>query len=850
MMDDAEDGEKSSRTQDTLAGLPPCSFRGPTEDTALPSTDRSALRLALCEQAFLQAGVLNDGHVNMSQHKLGLIFVFEQLGEIPLPDDVWSERIFAELDVEEEGWLNFERFVDAATRWDENCERRRRHREALLVAADSQAASPPARISEESTIGPRIAEPFRISRALSFVGEEECPAAVPSGALPSVAEETPSKTELIPEGVGRETRSEPSSPKRRRFPSSGRWQPVQTSCGRFGMGRRRSLAGCGRGSRSCSPCRSSSSSSTAINIAPEVRVPTYVGEQLIFKHYEFLRPLGEGAYGIVEAVCHKVTRHIRASKTIAITQVGQHEQVETEIALLKLLNHPNIMKLHEVYYDYDPALHECTGTVYLVTELCHGGDLLWRMAWHHVKIKRLMGEVRVAYIMRQILSAIRYCHGLGVMHRDIKPANILFIGSSATSPVKLIDFGYAAFTQRIRQTAREKNVPRSGTLGRLARILPTVGGKELLPRHVRQQDMEAVGTSHYMAPELIAGSYDEKADLFSLGVVLCELLTGQHPFYIPRIDDEEGVKAKITSRDPVVELPCAILPGDPISNTAQNMCLALLQKNPRRRLSARQALAHPWFSAPNTPMSFTNIDVLSIFHALTTYKSYNKLKRAVLQLYANDLPDDEIHELCGKFMALDAKGDGHLSANELSKVAQRVGCELSSEELYEIVAALDTSGQGRIGYKEFAAVLVETSKVLDEMRLYQCFRRLDSRGSERVSFEDVSKVLCSSDGATPGISQSEWEDIVVPISPNRSQVDKDSRPNTRSASVELTFDAFLRLMQAQGAARDAVTNGPKDDIDHTTSPHGESRILQQSAAGLVVAESDGHVPQLRSCLEG
>jgi Ca2+-binding EF-hand superfamily protein len=305
-----------------------------------------------------------------------------------------------------------------------------------------------------------------------------------------------------------------------------------------------------------------------------------------------------------------------------------------------------------------------------------------------------------------------------------------------------------------------------------------------------------------------------------LGVVLCELLTGAHPFYTPKVDDEQSVKANITCREPV-EFPSAILPGDEPSRSARDLCLALLQKNPRKRLSARQALVHPWFKDPNKPTPYGNVDALnsSIFDALVKYKSDNKLKRAVFQIYASEISEIEIQELCGKFMALDTQGDGLLSAEELAEAARRMGHELPLDTLREVVAALDASGQGRIGYKEFAAALVERGLGLDESRLQDCFNKFDGSGSGRISYEDVNKVLFAGDGAIPGITPSEWEEIVNPGSnPERSAPNSHrQKDNTdEKSAVELSLEAFMTLMLSQDGNGSSEKNGHDEELERAT----------------------------------
>jgi len=221
-----------------------------------------------------------------------------------------------------------------------------------------------------------------------------------------------------------------------------------------------------------------------------------------------------------------------------------------------------------------------------------------------------MTEGHVAYMMSQILSAVKYLHERGIVHRDMKPENILFVDRSSSSAIKLIDYGLADFHSKIVDTAREVKVEKTGLTGKIARMLPTVGGRHLIPWHERKKVMVRAGTPHYMAPEMIEHQwYDQKADLFSIGIILCQLLTGWHPFHIPQVDDEGSVKRKIADPSPV-EFPKDIFQH--VSPEAQDLCQKLLEKDPENRSSAKQALDHVWFQDPHKPSPYGDKGGLSM----------------------------------------------------------------------------------------------------------------------------------------------------------------------------------------------------------------------------------------------
>jgi calcium-dependent protein kinase len=196
--------------------------------------------------------------------------------------------------------------------------------------------------------------------------------------------------------------------------------------------------------------------------------------------------LGSGISGVVRMVTHRATGVKYAVKSLDLglieTADGLH-QLREEIFIMCQLDHPNIVRLEEVY--------ESRSEIYLVQELCLGGELFDRLDeqpdYHYT-------ERQCARIIKQLLSAVRYIHSKGIVHRDLKLENFLFSTTSPDSELKLIDFG--------------------------------------LSKHFThgQQHYEAVGTPYTVAPEVLRGNYDEKCDVWAIGVITYLLLSGDPPF--------------------------------------------------------------------------------------------------------------------------------------------------------------------------------------------------------------------------------------------------------------------------------------------------------------------------------
>ena len=217
------------------------------------------------------------------------------------------------------------------------------------------------------------------------------------------------------------------------------------------------------------------------------------------------------------------------------------ELAKTEIDILKISQHPNIIKLYDIY--------ENENYIYIIMEYCSGGDLLSYFEHYQYQLT----ETKICEIIHKLSMAIYFLHSYGIIHRDLKPENILMTDLTLQADIKLLDFG-------------------------LSKI---IGNEE--------KCTEPYGTLSFVAPEVLeAKPYDKSVDLWSIGIITFLLLCGFLPF-----DDKHSEKeiARKTIQDAV---PYDKKIWSKYSPEAWIFVEGLLQKKPEKRYSIKEILEHPW----------------------------------------------------------------------------------------------------------------------------------------------------------------------------------------------------------------------------------------------------------------
>ncbi|KRW98898.1 Protein kinase-like domain [Pseudocohnilembus persalinus] len=355
------------------------------------------------------------------------------------------------------------------------------------------------------------------------------------------------------------------------------------------------------------------------------------------------------------------------------------------------------------------VIHKQTGMIRAI--YCSGGELF-------DKIKSLthFTEKMAAEYMKQLLSAIYYCHQNNIVHRDLKPENLILESEKKGAALKVIDFG----------TSRKFD-----------------SAKKMTKR---------LGTPYYIAPEVLNQKYDEKCDIWSCGVILYILLCGYPPFG-GRSEEEilKKVKSGKVRFDPE--------DWDRVSNDSKSLIKKMLTLDPKKRLSAQQALNDPWLAKNAQALPVSN----KALQSLTQFYTKSKLKQTILTFIVSQIVSkEEKEELTKTFKYLDKNQDGRLSKMELVEGYAKVygDKEKASAHVERIMEMVDTNNSGVVDYTEFLMAAISREQMLSRQKIEMAFKMFDSDGNGQITREELQSLIGE-------IDDSFWKQILQECDTNK-----------------------------------------------------------------------------------
>ncbi|XVE87431.1 hypothetical protein DITRI_Ditri18aG0116800 [Diplodiscus trichospermus] len=398
------------------------------------------------------------------------------------------------------------------------------------------------------------------------------------------------------------------------------------------------------------------------------------------KRYTIGKLLGHGQFGYTYVATDKASGDRVAVKKIDKNKMVLPiavEDVKREVKILEALKgHENVVQFYNAFED--------DSYVYIVMELCEGGELLDRIL---AKKDSRYSEKDAAVVVRQMLKVAAECHLRGLVHRDMKPENFLFKSTREDSPLKATDFGLSDF------------------------IRP---GK-------RFQDI--VGSAYYVAPEVLKRRSGPESDVWSIGVITYILLCGKRPFWDKT---EDGIFKEVLKNKPDFRRK----PWPTISNGAKDFVKKLLVKDPWARLTAAQALSHPWVREGGNASEIP-VDI-SVLNNLRQFVKYSRLKQFALRALASTLNEEEIADLRDQFDAIDVDKNGSISLEEMRQaLAKDLPWKLKESRVLEILQAIDCNTDGLVDFTEFVAAALHVNQMEEhdsdkwQLRSQAAFEKFD-----------------------------------------------------------------------------------------------------------------------------
>jgi calcium-dependent protein kinase len=457
-----------------------------------------------------------------------------------------------------------------------------------------------------------------------------------------------------------------------------------------------------------------------------------------WNHYKEIVVLGSGTYGTVKKVCLiKNPSTIRAMKIISkeyIIKGVNHSKLIDEIKILKKLDHPNIMKIYEFFFD--------DKNFYIISDFCDQGDLLG-------KLEKLgtMNEIVVKFLMEQIFNAVAYLHSKKVLHGDIKLENILLY--TATSKNKgrrftSINLDINEMIDLRKELNRSKSVTKrsknyiNDMLNYEIKLIDFGCSKYFVNKNRHRQLRGIIGSTLYCSPEVVDDLYDELSDEWSCGVLMYILLSGEPPFQGETEDEifKQIKKCNYSFKSGAFK---------EVSYNCKNLIKRLLEPNKKKRIKASEALRHPFFTEFFNPSkAMTENKDLSILKKLINHKkSTSKFHEATYAFICNNfISIDEEKKLREVFRYIDKDGKNALSKLNLKECLKEININLSDEELELVFKILDANQSNAIEYQEFLRATCDKNSLLTEENLKNTFLVLSQgKGKEFINGNDIKKFI-------------------------------------------------------------------------------------------------------------
>ncbi|KAL6543435.1 Calcium-dependent protein kinase 18 [Orobanche hederae] len=462
--------------------------------------------------------------------------------------------------------------------------------------------------------------------------------------------------------------------------------------------------------------------------------------------YTIGKLLGHGQFGYTYVAIDKsdgdrvAVKRIEKNKMVLPIAV---EDVKREVKILKALaGHENVVHFYNSFED--------DSYVYIVMELCEGGELLDRIL---SKKDSRYTEKDASIVVRQMLKVAAECHLHGFVHRDMKPENFLFKSPKDDSPLKATDFGLSDF------------------------IRP---GKKF-------QDI--VGSAYYVAPEVLKRKSGPESDVWSIGVITYILLCGRRPFWDKT---EDGIFKEVLRNKPDFRRK----PWPGISSAAKDFVKKLLMKDPRARLTAAQALSHPWVreggEASEIPLD------ISVLSNMRQFVKYSRFKQFALRALASTLAEEELSNLRDQFDAIDVDKNGVISLEEMRQALEKdLPWKMKDSRVLEILQAIDSNTDGLVDFSEFVAATLHVHQLEEhnsekwQQRSQAAFEKFDVDRDGFITPEELKMSTGLKGSIDPLLEEAD--------------IDKDGR---------ISLSEFRRLLRTASMSSRGVTSPSAKRVAH------------------------------------